>query len=628
MALAPFGFVLAALLVAAPPQGARLAGQGSGSPSRQVLVLYSYSRLLPWEGRVIAGLNEALAGIELHRRPFLYEESLDSARLGDPTDNASWASFLALKYRKIKLDAVITESQQAAALLLSQPSLFPGAERYILHFAPSSSLARGRGDERRFSSSTDLEKAIRTITTVLPSAKRVVVVTDRSSVGLARSEQVRGISPALADRIAIELWNDFTEAELLERAGKLPRDSALLYLPVQQDHEGRPLVPGLVAERLAKASSAPVFSHFDSLLGTGVVGGYLVSGIQLGRLMGDIAARGEAALPPSQDAYSKAIMGSYFDSRALARWGVPDARLPPGSVVLYREKGFLQLYWAYILTALGTIVIETLLILALFRVSAQRKRAMGLLAIERSSLEAKVTERTAALAAANKGLSAEVAVRKLAEERERAAASEKATLLKELRHRVKNNMSMIASLASLEENKAATPEAREALAKLGSRIASIATLYETLSDSGAGLVELRDYVNRVVDSAADSLGADARGIELLRSIENIKLDVKRAVPLGLVINELVTDSLKYAFPRGKRGKVTVRLAAEGEDLALEVSDDGVGLPPDFESRRSEGFGLNLVELLAGQLGAGFAIKKEGGAGFRLTLPRWRDTPPG
>ncbi len=591
----------------------RVSAQLPANGSRRVLVLYSYARQLPWENKVMAGFDEALNAMPLAERPFLFEESLDASRVGEPCEPDAWRRYLAVKYRDVALDAVITESQQAAALLLSSPELFPGAERYVLHFADSAALGTGTGAERRFSTASDLERALSTVTATYPLAKRIVFVTDKTSVGAARTEQVAGIAPGFPSA-SIEIWDDYTVPELLERAAALPADAALFYVPVQVDREGRQLVPGVVAELLAASASAPVFSHFDSLLGTGIAGGYMVSGVQLGRLMADIAARGQAAAPASQARYAEATMGYYFDARALDRWAIDEDALPAGSVVLYREPGFLARFWRVVVAVSLLFALETFLIAALYRQSLQRRRAMALLAAERASLEGKVLSRTA-------DLSQEIGERKLAEERAGAMAAEKATLLKELQHRVKNSLGIMASLIGIEAGKARNDDVRATLETLESRVSALALLYDMLYDSGGiDQVPLASYLESVVASAASSLGADARGIRLRCDLASASIDMRRAVSLGLAVNELVTDCLKYAFPEGRTGLVRVSLRLEAGYYVVVVADDGVGLPPGFEPESGHGFGLKLVSLLSRQLGAEFVIESKRGSSFTLRIP--------
>ena len=289
---------------------------------QNVLVLYSYSRSLPWESKVTSGLDEYLASVDPSIKPTLFEESLDSARLGDPRELGVWAAYLGEKYRGAGLDAVMTESHRAMDLLLRFPDLFPGVRRYLFNFAPSDALPLPTPLERRYSSASDLQKAILAITVLVPQTRRIVVVNDRSLLGKARTDQIHVIADKMNPGPSIEILDDFTETDLLDRAKALPRDTSVLYLPVQRDANGTPLSAWAVCARLAAASWVPVFSHFDSLLGTGIVGGYTVSARQLGQLMGRIAVLGDSAAPVSQSEYAAATMGYYFDSRALKRWGI------------------------------------------------------------------------------------------------------------------------------------------------------------------------------------------------------------------------------------------------------------------------------------------------------------------
>jgi two-component sensor histidine kinase len=222
------------------------------------------------------------------------------------------------------------------------------------------------------------------------------------------------------------------------------------------------------------------------------------------------------------------------------------------------------------------------------------------------------------IGALTESLGAEVVERKKAEEAAKAASSEKEMLLRELQHRVKNSMSVISSIASIEARQSDSPEARAALEKLESRISALASLYDILYVSGeVEQLALGEYLCRVVDYAAESLGADAKCISISRSVEEVRIDVKRAISIGLVVNELVTDSIKYAFPSGCEGRVDISLKREGGDIVLRIEDDGIGLQGPIESSLGSGFGLMLVKSLASQLEAEFSSRSEGGARFEL-----------
>lgn len=255
------------------------------------------------------------------------------------------------------------------------------------------------------------------------------------------------------------------------------------------------------------------------------------------------------------------------------------------------------------------------------RVTSHIFRFIGALTERLDAANRALVEKNAELAATNESLSAEIAERKRAEERERAATAEKAILLRELQHRIKNSMALISSLASLEAAKSGSAEARAALEKLRSRVLALGSLYDILYASGdIETIQLSSYLESVVDSAALGLGLEAREISINRSIEPICIDIKRAIAIGLIVNELVTDSIKYAFPAGRSGTIGIRLFRDGPELVLLIEDDGIGLPPGFDPAAAKGFGLTLVESLADQLGASFSARTEGGAKFMLRMP--------
>jgi len=592
------------------------------TPVRRVLVLYTYSRHLPWEEGIVAGLHEILGTYDPSGRLALYEENLDSDLANIAPSMEIQAAYLSDKYRNIALDAVITESQSAASLLLSFPELFPGTPRYLFNYAPSSKLGAGTGSERRFSTVSDLESALRAILLLRPGVRRIIVVADRSVIGLARSEQIRGMASTFKDT-PLEVWDEYTLPELLERVRSLPLDAAILYLPVQRDREGAPLAAAAVAANLSRIAPVPVFSHFDTLIGTGIVGGYSISAVQIGRMIGRVAVSGEQGVPASQSDYAAATMGYWFDSRALERWNIQDSLLPQGSVLLFSEKSFLEQNWAIALAALLLFAVESSLVISLYHSSSQRKKALATLAAERASLDEKILSRTSELAEANARLVMEVAERSVAEAREKAIAEEKVTLLKELQHRVKNNMAIIASLVGIEAGKAESSEARGALTALETRISALTSLYDVLYETGGiGYIDLVDYIGRVVDTAGESLGAASRGITLVLDVYPVAMDIKRAVPIGLIVNELVTDSIKYAFPHAGSGTVTISLATDTGRLTLGVMDDGIGLPAGFDPARTHGFGMKLVKLLSDQLGGTFRAGRgtSGGAEFSIEFP--------
>ncbi len=160
------------------------------------------------------------------------------------------------------------------------------------------------------------------------------------------------------------------------------------------------------------------------------------------------------------------------------------------------------------------------------------------------------------------------------------------------------------------------------LTKLETRISALATLYDVLfAHGGIGDIDLAIYLDRVAAHAAESLGAEAMNIHVDCEFANLRLDIKRAVPLGLAVNEIITDCVKYGFTGRKSGRIRIALAQRDGRLILEAEDDGIGWPPGFVASEADGFGIGLVAMLAQQLGASFVTDDApgGGARFRLEL---------
>lgn len=179
---------------------------------------------------------------------------------------------------------------------------------------------------------------------------------------------------------------------------------------------------------------------------------------------------------------------------------------------------------------------------------------------------------------------------------------ERETLLKEIHHRVKNNLQIISSLLSLQSKNTNDAATQGAISESRNRVKSMSLIHEQLyqEDTISG-VEMMDYITRLVSSLSSSYGLDADRIKIEIVAENILLDVDSAIPLGLIINELVSNSMKYAFPDHRSGSILISLTDKINELVLVVQDDGVGM--DTARNTSQSFGLSLVNSLMRKLKA-------------------------
>ncbi|HLP40180.1 MAG TPA: PAS domain S-box protein, partial [Fibrobacteria bacterium] len=216
----------------------------------------------------------------------------------------------------------------------------------------------------------------------------------------------------------------------------------------------------------------------------------------------------------------------------------------------------------------------------------------------------------------------DITERKTAEEQIRKSLAEKESLLKEVHHRVKNNLQIISSLLRLQSGRVQDPEALRALIESEERVQSMALLHENLYRSGdLGRVNFQEYLQSLLSELMGAYSDLSPRVELAALADIQGLDLEKAVPLGLLINELVTNAVKHAFPGNRLGRVEVSLFMEGEGRChLSVKDDGVGLPEDLERRKASSLGLHIVETLAAQLGGEFGFRSNGGTEFHMEFP--------
>lgn len=196
--------------------------------------------------------------------------------------------------------------------------------------------------------------------------------------------------------------------------------------------------------------------------------------------------------------------------------------------------------------------------------------------------------------------------------------AEKELLLKEIHHRVKNNLMIISSLLSLQSRQAKDRETMDLFRESENRTRSMVLIHERLYRSeDLKNIDLAEYLGRLASEIFRSYSADSR-IRLKLEIDELKVDVETAVPLGLIVNELLTNAVKHAFPDGE-GTVTVSLRKRNGTVTLEVSDDGAGFPEDIDWESSPSLGLQLVRSLTEQIDGKVEMISDGGTTFRITF---------
>ena len=207
----------------------------------------------------------------------------------------------------------------------------------------------------------------------------------------------------------------------------------------------------------------------------------------------------------------------------------------------------------------------------------------------------------------------------------REALKEKEILLQEVHHRVKNNLQVISSMLNLQRRFVDDPKMLEVLEESQNRISTMSFIHESLyRNSDFSSIGFSDYLERLTQNLIHSYSNVSSKVTLISKLDDVKINLKQAIPCGLIVNELVSNSLKYAFKGRSEGKLFLRVEKQGDDLEIEVADNGVGLPDDFDFETNESLGVYLVQALTDQLDGTLivdnklsnnALESEDGASF-------------
>jgi len=215
----------------------------------------------------------------------------------------------------------------------------------------------------------------------------------------------------------------------------------------------------------------------------------------------------------------------------------------------------------------------------------------------------------------------DITERKLGEEQLKESLKEKEVLLQEIHHRVKNNMQVISSLLNLQSEYVKDKESLEMFKESRDRIFSMASIHEKLYQSkDLSKIDFDDYIRSLARYLFRIYGIDLRTVRFNVNCSDVFLDINKAVPCGLIVNELLSNALKHAFPEGKKGEITIDFLPDGDNrLTLAVSDNGTGFPEDLDISNAKTLGLHLVRALVTQLKGTMEIERDGGTVFKVTF---------
>jgi PAS domain S-box-containing protein len=345
--------------------------------TKRVLILNSAQSALP---AVIISENSVRQELQdqLRGRVEFFSEFLDAERFSKPERDDRMASFLEDKYAGHPIDLLIVTAAPALNLILQRRAwLFPDTPVVFSRIRQESELLAKlppgvTGITSRLNPVPTAELALR----LQPDAQHLVVVTGTSDVDREWEQAARRSLHPYEDKLQVNYLAGLPMAELLRQLRELPSKTIVLYLSVARDGAGQNFLPRDVAKQVAEAANAPVYAVYDTFMGLGIVGGYMETFQAVGREVGRLGLRvlaGEKpeTLPPK---LSESAV-NYVDWQQLQRWGLEKSRLPPGSVVRFKEPSPWKEYKWQIATAVGLIIGQAILISALLWQAQRRRRA-------------------------------------------------------------------------------------------------------------------------------------------------------------------------------------------------------------------------------------------------------------
>lgn len=565
----PVVVVILAMLVLCRPAPAH-----AQDVQRKVLVLYSTGRDAAIAQTSERELPRVLDG-GLDRRLDYHSEYIDAGRFPDPAYQAGVRDFLRLKYAGLRFDLVIGMLDVSILFLEKyRPELFPDTPVVFFrrtHVAPRLPNSTGLTGEVDFAQTVTLARALH------PGLEEVFVVSGAGSRDQTLARQARAQFRQFEPQLRFTYLSGLRTRELEDRLAALPPHSIAYYVLVYEDGSGELFEPLEYLDRLAARANRPIYSWVDSTIGHGVVGGTMQRLTAQSAAIGNLALRVLSGEPADDIPVAKFNLDvAQVDSRQLRRWGISEARLPPGTQILFREPGVWERYKIYIAGASAILLAQTALIIALLVQGTRRKRAEE--AVHRSQEELRHSSDR---------------IRDLGGRLLNAQEVERARLARELHDDVGQQMALLSmdlqTLSGFDQDPDGEAEklAREALCRADTIAKALHDLSHRLHPAKLRLIGLVAALSGLQRELAHSEKSD---IAITFSHE----DVPASLPheLTLCVFRVVQEALQNAIKHSQARAIAIHLKGSPSSLALTIVDDGVG----FDTDAVWGKGLGLVSM--------------------------------
>lgn len=598
-------------------------GSDTDTEPKQILIFYSHSLGTPWQDSWADGFNSMIKSNNEIKTNILSDFPWIS-NAQDAAYEELLIEFYRHKYKNQNIDVLVSTSTASTLFLLEfSDSIFPEVPVVALPGSDSALLKQveklpnwtGAFSEKKIKESLDLAMQL------LPGTENIALISGSTINGKnLLNKAIEVIANQYENLNTINL-TDISMDEVLEQVAALPPDTVILYLITLMDSTGKEFIPKVILNDITAAANAPVLGLWDTLLGSGVLGGSMVSPEFDGKSIAKIVERILEGEEAKDILISKTMHANYFDWLQIKKWGIKETALPENSIIINKEYSFWKLYRLQIIFTVLIIILEAGLIILLLIQRSSLKSARGSLLKSQKELEYKVLVRTEALSKTNQQLKKEILDHQDARVHIQHLLEGKDLLLREVHHRIKNNMSTLIGILSMQTVNHENPEAEKILEDAGQRIHSMMILYDKLyRGSDYQNIPVQDYFKTLINEIATNFKINNQ-IRIETEIEDFVLDSVLIFNIGIILNELITNIMKYAFTDGQDCYVRISITQRSNHVKIIIKDNGVGIGDDFDIESTEGFGLKLVNLLVKQIKGILKIENKGGTILTLSFER-------
>jgi len=578
----------------------------SSKNTTQVLLINSLNQDSPWQQSVERGLRSEL--LERNAGFDLFIENMDVGRFNEMRQKRLMKAYLQQKYYDKRIDIIISRGVPAASLLSEFDTLFTGIP--IIYLTPGGKFKVPK-NENGIIIRPKLNYKQGVINAVnLTNPKKLIVILDRKSgIGSNFYQHLMPIINRDFSHLKLEKWFDLPADELINKVNNAPADSIILFTPIFRRYNDTVLSPFKFVERLTSNSSVPIFSYWHSLLGSGIVGGYLLSGEKIGARIAESIVffdKNKYLEPVDSDQLST----YYYDFKQLKKFEIAPQNLPEHSIIINNLPSYFEQNKMLIYSAIAVITILSGFLAFVLLLNSKRVQLLKELDSEKLKLEYRVEQRTEELL--------------IAKNEAEHSASIKSDFLANMSHEIRTPMNGVIGLTNILLDSNLPPEQKQYLDKIKYSSDQLLIVINDILDFSkieSGNINLEEFpfsVNSVVDyikATFDEL-AQSKGIKFDIVIDKeVKLDlIGDVVRINQVLLNLCSNAIKFTT----HGFVSVsieskRSLADPKSVCLYfiVKDTGIGIAEQ-----------NLVDLFESFTQADSSTtRKFGGTGLGLTISK-------